>query len=132
MNLGNDHAIIKFNDTNIGLHHFNRRYENNFIDMTNSNDTELVKTLNDYYTYRNIDKKNTFIDLLGHFHVSKISIPNNYVTIPSLNFDHIQNGAYRMKLFFDSKGNIVNSILIPLIIDNKVIETTSINYQKRK
>ena len=132
MNLGNDHAIIKFNDTNIGLHHFNRRYENNFIDITNSNDTELVKTLNDYYTYRNIDKKNTFTDLLGHFHVSKISIPNNYVTIPSLNFDHIQNGAYRMKLFFDSKGNIVNSILIPLIVDNKVIESTSINYQKIK
>ena len=70
--------------------------------------------------------------MLGHFHSSKLSLPNSYLTVPSLNRDHIQNGAYRMKLFFDSKGNIVNSILIPLIIDNKIYETTSINYQKRK
>ena len=130
INLGNDHAMLKFNDTNVGLHHFNRRYDDNFINITNPNDFELFKTLNDYYTYRGIDKKNTFIDLLGHFHVSKISIPNNYITIPSLNFDHIQNGAYRIKLFFDSKGNIKNSILIPLIVDNKVIESTSITYKK--
>ena len=130
INLGNDHAMLKFNDTNVGLHHFNRRYDDNFINITNPNDFELFKTLNDYYTYRGIDKKNTFIDLLGHFHVSKISIPNNYITIPSLNFDHIQNGAYRIKLFFDSKGNIKNSILIPLIVDSKVIESTSITYKK--
>ena len=132
LNLGTDHAMLQFNDSIIGLHHPNRRFDGRLIEIDSINDAELLKNLNDYYKYRNLDKNNIFIDLLGHFHVSKLSIPNSYLTVPSLNRDHIQNGAYRMKLFFDSNGNIINSILIPLIVDNKVYETTSINYQRRK
>ena len=132
LNLGTDHAMLQFNDSIIGIHHPNRRFDGRLIEIDSINDAELLKNLNDYYKYRNLDKNNIFIDLLGHFHVSKLSIPNSYLTVPSLNRDHIQNGAYRMKLFFDSNGNIINSILIPLIVDNKVYETTSINYQRRK
>lgn len=132
LNLGSDHALLQFNNSKIGLHHPNRRFDDGFINIENINDIELLKNINDYYKYRYLDRNNIFIDLFGHFHVSKISMPNNYVTVPSLNRDHIQNGAYRIKLYFDSNGNIVNSILIPLIVNNKVIESTSINYQKRK
>lgn len=132
LSLGDDHAILQFNNSNIGLHHFNRRYDDDFINIDNNNDKNLLLALNDYYKYRGMNLNDSFIDLFGHFHVGKISIPNGYSTVPSLNRDHIQNGAYRMKLFFDSKGNIVNSIIIPLILEDKVIESVSINYQKRK
>ena len=132
INLGNDHAILAFSNSKVGLHHFNRRYENDFINIDSIDDSDISRTINDYYKTRNINKNDSFIDLLGHFHVSKLSIPNNYITVPSLNRDHIQNGAYRMKLYFDSNGNIVNSILIPLIIYDKVLEATSINYKKIK
>ena len=77
-------------------------------------------------------KNNTIIDLLGHFHIAKLSTTNSYLSVSSLNRDHVQNGAYRIKLFFDSNENIINSILIPLIVDNKMYEATSIIYQKKE
>lgn len=131
--LGYDHSIIKVNNSNVGMHHFNKRIAStNFIDKFNIKEDELVNLLNNYYIDNNMNRKDITIDLLGHYHVSKLSLNNSYISVPSLNRDHVQNGSWRIRLYFDSKRRINNIILIPLILDKKVYEASSITYTKHK
>ena len=81
---------------------------------------------------KKVQKSNIYLDLLGHYHISKFSSIGSYVTIPSLNNDHIQNGAWRLRFFFDGYKNIIETVMIPLIVENKVLSSSSFNYQKVK
>lgn len=130
--LNYDHSVLKIGPSIIGLHHMNKRFSNDFIENTSCNNNLLKNYLEKYYERKNILRNNVHIDMLGHFHVSKISLTNCYITVPSLNKDHINNGAFRLRFYFDSNNNIIETVLIPLIIDDKVIESVSINYQKVK
>ena len=121
INLGYDHSVIKIKNDKLGLHHFDRRISStNFIDKFNTKEAELVGLLNSYYLNNDLNRKDITLDFLGHYHVSKLSENNSYIAVPSLNRDHIQNGAWRIKFFFDSNGKITNIVSIPLILKKKV------------
>ena len=133
INLGYDHSVIKIKNDKLGLHHFDRRISStNFIDKFNTKEAELVGLLNSYYLNNDLNRKDITLDFLGHYHVSKLSENNSYIAVPSLNRDHIQNGAWRIKFFFDSNGKITNIVSIPLIVDKKVYESSSITFEKIK
>ena len=133
INLGYDHSVIKIKNDKLGLHHFDRRISStNFIDKFNTKEAELVGLLNSYYLNNDLNRKDITLDFLGHYHVSKLSENNSYIAVPSLNRDHIQNGAWRIKFFFDSNGKITNIVSIPLIVDKKVYESSSITFEKTK
>ena len=133
INLGYDHSVVRIKDDKIGLHHFDKRIAStNFIDKFNIKEGELVGLLDSYYLSNNLKREDITLDLLGHYHVSKLSQNNSYIVVPSLNRDHIQNGAWRIKFYFDSKGKIINTVFIPLIVDNKIYESSSITFEKIK
>ena len=133
INLGYDHSVIKIKNDKLGLHHFDRRISStNFIDKFNTKEAELVGLLNSYYLNNDLNRKDITLDFLGHYHVSKLSENNSYIVVPSLNRDHVQNGAWRIKFFFDSNGKITNIVSIPLIVDKKVYESSSITFEKTK
>ena len=130
--LNYDHSFLKIGNTTLGLHHVNKRYTDDFIKNTSSNNSLVSSYLESYYDRKKVQKSSIYLDLLGHYHISKFSTRGSYVTVPSLNNDHIQNGAWRIRFFFDSYKNIIEAVLIPLVIENKVLSASAFNYQKVK
>lgn len=130
--LNYDHSFLKIGNTTLGLHHVNKRYTDDFIKNTSSNNSLVSSYLESYYDRKKVQKNSIYLDLLGHYHISKFSTSGSYVTVPSLNNDHIQNGAWRIRFFFNSYKNIIEAVLIPLVIENKVLSASAFNYQKVK
>lgn len=130
--LNYDHSFLNIGNSTLGLHHVNKRYTDDFIKNTSCDNSLVNSHLESYYDRKKVQKSNIYLDLLGHYHISKFSSIGSYVTIPSLNNDHIQNGAWRLRFFFDGYKNIIETVMIPLIVENKVLSSSSFNYQKVK
>ena len=130
--LNYDHSFLNIGNSTLGLHHVNKRYTDDFIKNTSCDNSLVNSHLESYYDRKKVQKSNIYLDLLGHYHISKFSSIGSYVTIPSLNNDHIQYGAWRLRFFFDGYKNIIETVMIPLIVENKVLSSSSFNYQKVK
>ena len=130
--LNYDHSMLRVGNSILGLHHINRRFDEDFIKNTSFDNSMVTNLLSKYYDRKNVQRKDIHVDLLGHFHVSKVSTLGSYVVVPSLNNDHIQNGAFRIRFYFDTTGKIIETILIPLVVENKVYSSSSFCYQKVK
>ena len=130
--LNYDHSFLNIGNSILGLHHVNKRYTDDFIENTGCDNSLVNSYLESYYDRKKTQKNSIYIDLLGHYHISKFSTIGSYVTVPSLNNDHIQNGAWRFRFFFDGYKNIIEAVMIPLIVEKKVLPSSSFNYQKVK
>ena len=134
LSLGYKNASLKFkNDDDlenvIMLHHINKRIENY---RTNKEETNIIdKILRDTYSSLGNKKTHTYLDVLGHFHISCLDSINSYLCVPSLLKDRVLNGAWHAKIFISSNKTIDHIILIPLILQNELIKNTEIVYSKK-
>ena len=123
MSLGYDHAFLNVGKSKIGLHHFKG------FDLDLDNNSEVNQRLNDYYDNAGIERQDTYVDLLAHFHRSRINGIDNFAFIPSL-FKKINEGAVHLKIYFNSIGEIDYIDFIPLQFKKEVQATTEVLYTK--
>lgn len=132
ISLGYDHCNVNIvgsssNDF-FGLHHPSRRLLDS-IDDYKLGAKKLISHLDWHYPNEE-ERKKAYIDLFGHFHVSRLDMLNQYCSVPSLFKDRESNGAWHMKIYFDEKNNIKHMVFIPLAIDNKITQVSEIGYQR--
>lgn len=132
ISLGYDHCNVNIvgsseNDF-FGIHHPSRRLLDS-IDDYKLGAKKLISHLDWHYPNEE-ERKKAYIDLFGHFHVSRLDMLNQYCSVPSLFRDRENNGAWHMKIYFDEKNNIKHMVFIPLSIDNKITQVSEIGYQR--
>lgn len=130
--LGKEHAFVNFNGNNdeqIALHHIAKRFPK-LEPSTTYDYQELVKEINKYYSKVNLDRDNSYIDLLGHIHRGSINVNSGYAVVPSLLKDRLQNGAYHLRVFFNNLGKIDYIMFIPLVLNKKLEPMSEVIYKK--
>lgn len=130
--LGKEHAFVSFNgnaDEFIALHHIAKRFPKLEPGM-NYDYQELVKEINKYYTKANLNREKSYIDLLGHIHRGSINVTGAYAVVPSLLKDRLQNGAYHLRVFFNSLDKIDYIMFIPLVLNKKLEPMSEVIYKK--
>lgn len=132
LSLGYDHCNVNIvgssqNDF-FGIHHPSRRLLDS-IDDYNLGARKLINHLDWHYPSED-ERKKAYIDLFGHFHVSRLDMLNQYCSVPSLFKDRESNGAWHMKIYFDEKNNIKHMVFIPLVVNHKITKVSEIGYQR--
>ena len=133
INLGYNDATISFVNSNsseyIGIHHPNK------IGLELDNIVLFQEYINDYlkkiYKDNDLNKKDVYLDLFGHFHLSRID--SNYILVPAYMKTNGQNknGAWHFKIYFNEQNNI-DYIVIKSIIPDRTLETINeYVYQKK-
>ena len=136
INIGYDCARLLFsrNTENqaIGLHHPDA-YSINVYDIP-----ELQKYIIEYLNKMNetnaIDDYQMYLNLFGHFHVSRMDYENSYCMVPALMRTNVynQSGMIHLRLYFDQLGNIEYLTIKSLVSDKQLLPVNEIVYQKRK
>lgn len=131
VSLGYEHAAVKFSSkANIMLHHMNIKRSDSISDDTFEMG-ELINKIKAYYKKKDINRNDYYIDLLGHFHKSSLDLVNGIGTVPSLFKNREFDGAWHLKIYFNTDKSIKHIVIIPLIrYNNKLISNGEINYQK--
>lgn len=132
LNLGYDHCNVNIvgssqNDF-FGIHHPSRRLLDS-IDDYKLGARKLINHLDWHYPSEE-ERKKAYIDLFGHFHVSRLDMLNQYCSVPSLFKDRETNGAWHMKIYFDEHNNIKHMVFIPLVVNDKITKVSEIGYQR--
>ncbi len=113
--LGYYHAFLHMGSRKnmIGLHHPTCRIQ--------VEDGEEV--LNTYLkqVYNSQNPRNTVMDFLGHNHRGYFSSQYGVALVPSLTRDRFENGAWHLKIYFNSGGEILDIHLIPLSLERQVL-----------
>ena len=134
INLGYDHVTITFNGQMSLLHSFMLHHPaTKFVDpvLEEKFDNESLKqSLEDYYSNCKRRRDDSYLDIIGHFHRSGLDSLNAICNVPSLWHDRFNNGAWHMKVYFDELNNIKYIIFKPLVLNDKLVATTEIVYQK--
>ena len=134
INLGYDHVTITFNGQLSLLHSFMLHHPSSkFVDpvLEEKFDNESLKqSLEDYYSNCKRSRNDSYLDIIGHFHRSGLDSLNAICNVPSLWHDRFNNGAWHMKVYFDELNNIKYIIFKPLVLNDKLVATTEIVYQK--
>ncbi len=135
INLGYDDSTISFikdnNSEFIGLHHpdtFGLQLDD-FLSVRD----EIHNCLKRSYRDSELTKKDVFLDLFGHFHLSRIDASNHYALVPSFMKMNGQNmnGAFHLKVYFN-ENNTIDYIIIKSIIPDRTHEHVSeFVYQKK-
>ena len=132
LNLGYDNAFVEFGKSNdyMMLHHGRIPYETgNTYDLLESSE-KIEKNLNKYYESIGKDRDNSYIDIFGHRHESRMDSKVGYCIVPSLNKGN--TGAWHLKIYFDESKKIKYMVFIPLVLNNKLYPATEQIYQKVK
>lgn len=138
IDLGYDHGSIYLNKSlltkedkprnYIFIHHPNFRADPNLLD--NDNISKVNTYLTSIYETYDLNRNNSYVDVLGHFHKSSLDIASGVCVLPSYFDDRVCNGAWHLKIFFDKENNIDHIVFVPLICQNKLIATSEISYKK--
>ena len=133
VNLGYSHKYLVFgeekNDNNtLMLHHPDKKI--NCTSLEESPNQIIYQYLSSYYREKGISLDATYCNIIGHNHFSKIDILNSYCLVPSYTKDREENGAWHIRIYFDSKKEIEHITFIPLVIKDKLTRVTEIEYQK--
>lgn len=115
--LGYDHALAELSpaltDNTLSLHHIRYRYEG----IENSNDVQnLIRS----FLKGQVDLNKITFSLLGHTHRSFAELAHNFSFIPSYTKDRFQNGAWHLKIYYNSDKTINYIIFIPLVLTDKL------------
>lgn len=134
VSLGYDHVTITFNGQknllhSFMLHHPSTKFGDPVLDDKFDNES-LAQSLGDYYTNMGRRRRDSYLDVIGHFHRSGLDSFNSICTVPSLFFDRYNNGAWHLKVYFDEETNFKYMVFKPLDLEDKLVATTEIYYQK--
>lgn len=130
ISLGYNQAFVRFNNKNkIGLHHPIQKHPG-FLSSYNVNHNGIVDNLIEHYNEAGLSRKDSYFDILGHFHLSTFDYYNSFCTVPSYSFDRATNGAWRIRIYFDENKKIDYMILLPLTVGREVKEVSEIVYKK--
>lgn len=131
INLGYEHAFLKFNNSEIfGLHHPYQRFCDNNDSMYSQN--KLNNYLSDYYKDKGLLKETVYFDFLGHIHYCDLNTEKKYLVLPSLFKDRANNGAVHLEIYFNNDSTIDYIIFSPLIINDSINKSCEIVYQRKK
>lgn len=126
--LGHNSAFLQFNDNYIGLFHPKFRLKSK-RDITSATH-KLEQFVNSKCASANININDLFMSLFGHFHIGNV-YPDNIITSPSLTDDRQCNGAWRIKVYFDSFGNIENGKLTRIILGKELKDAKTYELGKK-
>lgn len=134
-NLGYKHSRIIFGknkttQNTIALHHPSIRFQEEIVDLTSKNLLTIEKYLEDYYRNKKEIRQDIYLDIIGHVHKSKLDYPNSYCLVPSYRKNRGENGAWHLKIYFNKLKQIEYIILIPLVLQEKLIPTSEMVYKK--
>ncbi len=119
-------------DNMIGLHH--PRISNIDVNQVIETSTCIASYLDDFYSDNKLVRDTVYLDLLGHFHISRFDANNSMCFVPSLvceNGDNA-NGLIHLKIVFDKNRNIEYIIVKSLGIDSKIVPICDNIYQKKR
>lgn len=91
----------------------------------------ILECINKYYSNEN-NERNSYIDIVGHFHRGIYNEMDGYYILPSLTYDNVNDGAVHAKIIFNEDKSIKEIIFIPLIFNNGLQPTNEIIYTKHK
>lgn len=142
INLGYANKLLVFgpktNQSNtLMLHHPNQKFKINqananfkFSLVNRASNIQVPDYLSSFYQTKGLSQEDIYCNLLGHTHLSKLDIDNSYCLVPSYTNDRQENGAWHLRIYFDKNKEITNITFIPLILKDKLIPVTEINYKK--
>ncbi len=131
INLGYECATIAFDNDNLMLHHIDKRFEMPY-NKENIISQDINAELENIYRKLAKNRDETYIDLLGHCHYSRLDPINSYCIVPSYTSDHNHEGAWHLRIYFNKDKQIEYIIFIPLILKNKLKPISEILYKKKK
>ena len=128
INLGYDRASIIIGDDKFMIHHPHINVDS----LSKLEGRTLFEYMDKYYDSLGLSQDDTYLDILGHIHMSSFNGVKGYVSVPSYLRDRRENGAWHLKVYFDEKKNINYIVLIPLVLGNKLNQVTELTYQQLK
>ncbi len=133
ISLGYGHATITINGihsllTSFMIHHPTFKYPDPTPNEPLGNQP-LANYLKSYYANFGIDREDSYLDIVGHGHLSYLDTLNGICNVPSLRFDRQNNGAWHLKIYFDEQTNIKYMVFKALNYHNRLIPTTEMVYQ---
>ena len=133
INLGYDSASLSLNEFElIGLHH-PETYALSLSDIKN-NQKAILEYLKTFHKENKKNGKNTYLDIFGHFHISRFDFINSYSFIPSFTKNNIRNnsGFWHVELYFDNNNKIDYIIIKSLVNDKQITPVNEFIYTKKK
>lgn len=130
IDLGYDDAFLKFKNSDfIGLHHKGIPKEEKMGNAIEFGKT-IANNLNFKYSQTTFNRDNSYLDLFGHFHKSRLDTQNKYGVVPSLTTDRNLDGAWHLRFFFDDNGLIDYIIIYQLNFNQGLKVSMEIPYQR--
>lgn len=136
INIGYDNARLLFSKNTenqaIGLYHPDA-YSINIYDIKELQ-TYIIDYLNKMNEINKQEDYQMYLNLFGHFHVSRMDYENNYCMVPTLmkTNNYNKSGLLHIRLYFDQLGNIEYLTIKTLISDKQLQPVNEIVYKKRK
>lgn len=125
--LGYDTALVELSDAasnnTLSLHHLRYRYEGA---MNNRDVNNLIKSS----LKGQEDLNKIYFSLLGHTHRSLGEFSHNFGFVPSYTKDRFQNGAWQLKVYYNSDRTIDYIIFTPLILTDKLYKAGEFVYKR--
>ena len=130
IDLGYDDAFLKFKNSDfIGLHHKGIPKEEKMGNAIEFGKI-VANNLNFKYSQTTFNRDNSYLDLFGHFHKSRLDVKNKYGVVPSLTTDRNLDGAWHLRFFFDDNGLIDYVIIYQLNFNQGLKVSMEIPYQR--
>jgi len=130
--LGYDYSFVRFQNSSdmIALHHPNRKFVDSFHIFDNA--IEPSAYLNNFYNNLNLDRKNIYMDFLGHIHRYILNTKDSYCFVPSYLHDRFFNSALHLKFQFCKNNQIDSLVIYPLAPQQALTPTGEIVYQRKR
>ena len=135
IHLGYTHATISLNGSNSLITKFDLHHPQGVPFQVNLNqegiDTEVLNDyLNNVYERQGRSRNDSYIDIFGHTHRNQFNYIDSYNFIPSYLEGKNRRGACHLRIYFDEDTQVKYMVFMPLVINDSLIKTTEIVYQK--
>lgn len=134
INLGYLHSTILLDGTSGTIGSFDVHHPDSFdiCARLNNKGVDLdgaSRYLDNIYEAQGRNRDDSYIDLFGHMHKSRLNCMSSYCYVPP----YFKEGAYHFKFYFNDDNSIKYLICMPLALtsDSKLIKTSEIVYQKK-
>lgn len=131
VNIGYDDANLKIYNHIIGLHHPN--VSGLHLDDIVENQNYIIKYLKDYYKKIGLSIRDSYIDLFGHFHLSRFDNQKGFCFVPPFikSNNHNNSGMWHVKIYLTDEKKINYIIIKSLTNNDKLITTNEYVYKKK-
>ena len=135
IHLGYTHATISLNGSSSLITKFDLHHPQGIPFQIHLNqegiDTDILNDyLNNIYEKQGRSRDDSYIDIFGHTHRNQFNYIDSYSFIPSYLEGKNKRGACHLRIYFDEDTQIKYMVFMPLVINDTLVKTTEIVYQK--